>query len=78
MGQDEHTLQGLKVIPHERVSELHRGPVPDTMEGTVQVIQVSEDRIQERIEGKITDDLVPQLTEVTHSADRSRSTRRSM
>ena len=36
----------------------------DTTERTVQVILVSQERIQERIEGKITDDLVPQLTEV--------------
>ena len=34
------------------------------MEGTVQVILVSQERTQERIEGTITDDLVPQLTEV--------------
>ena len=64
MGQDEHTLQGLKEIPHERGLGAHRGPVPDTMEGTVQVILVSQERTQERIEGKITDDLGPQLTEV--------------
>ena len=38
--------------------------MPDTMEGTVQVILVSQERTQERIEGKITDDLGPQLTEV--------------
>ena len=38
--------------------------MPDTVEGTVQVILVSQERTQERIEGKITDDLVPQLTEV--------------
>ena len=56
MRQDEQTLQGLKVIPHERVSERIE-PVSHTMEGTVQVILVSEERIQERIEGKITDDL---------------------
>ena len=39
--------------------------MPDTMEETVQVILlVSQERNQERIDGEIIDDLVPQLTEV--------------
>ena len=62
MRQDEQTLQGLKVILTSARSASK--PVPDTVEGTVQVILVSQERTQERIEGKITDDLVPQLTEV--------------